>query len=195
MTQRSFIATTAAGRFDAPSVNARTESRRRWGLGCPSRVNSRLAASRRTTPVRRVRFRATGSRSPHACHSSTSLRVLARPTADHDKADLRVVHPNIYPNNWVLVRPTQSHGPVSTLLRPGRAGTDGDESGRRETPPTSLIMLRSLVRFQLAPLGKLMLKWTSAPLRPIPPSDRYVLLIPAMSRRSGMCATGRRIQG
>jgi hypothetical protein len=154
MTQRSFIATTAAGRFDAPSVNARTESRRRWGLGCPSRVNSRLAASRRTTPVRRDRFRATGSRSPHACLSSTSLCFLAWPAADHDRADLRVVHPNIYPNNWVLVRPThpaQSHGPVSTLNRPGRAGTDGDESGRRETPPTSLIMLRSLVRLQPAP--------------------------------------------
>jgi hypothetical protein len=155
MTQRSFIATTAAGRFDAPSVNARTESRRRWGSGCPSRVNSRLAASRRTTPVRPDRFRATGSRSPHSCLSSTSLCFLAWPTAGHDRADLRVVHPNIYPNNWVLVRPTQSRSVPRPSVDTPATRTDWDRERRvgtkRETPPASLIKLRSLVRFQLAP--------------------------------------------
>jgi hypothetical protein len=93
--------------------------------------------------VRPDRFRATGSRSPHSCLSSTSLCFLAWPTADHDRADLRVVHPNIYPNNWVLVRPTQSRSVPRPSVDTPATRTDWDRERRvgmkRETPPTSLI--------------------------------------------------------
>ena len=60
----------------------------------------------------------------------------------------------LHPNNWVSARPTGfQHVPRSKPLESGdqRIGMCRHASGRRENPRISLIMLRSLVRFQLAP--------------------------------------------
>jgi hypothetical protein len=62
------------------------------------------------------------------------------------------------PNNGsrtVLLRPGESLVARSVALRPGQTETEWDRLGHSENPLTSLIMLRSLVRFQLAPPANL----------------------------------------
>ena len=51
-----------------------------------------------------------------------------------------------------MLRPAESLVARSVTRQPGQSETDWDGLGLSGTPVTSLIMLRSLVRFQLAPL-------------------------------------------